>query len=207
MELDKKIIGNRIKKERINTGLTQEELAIKLGLNNKSSISQYEKGAAIPSDDIKIAMCKLFKCSMDFLMGLTSYKNPKKDLERELKKLNLTEYEFNQMISLLLDENNNELNNVLKSDTKLALACDKCLELIEDYKIIENNTIYNDNIDRLRNIIISLDKNEIINNYDKDEQEFRFAYHKDMEGLTDEEISDALRFYKEMKKRVENDKK
>lgn len=44
-------------------------------------------------------------------------------------------------------------------------------------------------------------------NYDKDEQEFRFAYHKDMEGLTDEEISDALRFYKEMKKRVENDKK
>ena len=44
-------------------------------------------------------------------------------------------------------------------------------------------------------------------NYDKDEQEFRFAYHKEMEGLTDEEIADALRFYKEMKKRVEKDKK
>ena len=38
-----------------------------------------------------------------------------------------------------------------------------------------------------------------IRNYDKDEQEFRFAYHKEMEGLTDEEIADALRFYKEMK--------
>ena len=46
-----------------------------------------------------------------------------------------------------------------------------------------------------------------IGNYDKDEQEFRFAYHKEMEGLTDEEIADALRFYKEMKKRVEKDKK
>ncbi len=44
-------------------------------------------------------------------------------------------------------------------------------------------------------------------NYDKDEQEFRFAYHKEMEGLTDEEISDALRFYKEMKKKVKGDKK
>lgn len=46
-------------------------------------------------------------------------------------------------------------------------------------------------------------------NYDKDEQEFRFAYHKETEGLTDEEISDALKFYKEMKKRVNknNDKK
>lgn len=46
-----------------------------------------------------------------------------------------------------------------------------------------------------------------IRNYDKDEQEFRFAYHKETEGLTDEEIADALRFYKEMKKRVEKDKK
>lgn len=40
-----------------------------------------------------------------------------------------------------------------------------------------------------------------IRNYYKDEQEFRFAYHKEMEGLTDEEIVDALRFYKEMKKK------
>lgn len=40
-----------------------------------------------------------------------------------------------------------------------------------------------------------------IRNYDKDEQEFRFAYHKEMDGLTDEEIADALKFYKEMKKK------
>ena len=46
-----------------------------------------------------------------------------------------------------------------------------------------------------------------VRNYDKEEQEFRFAYHKETEGLTDEEIADALRFYKEMKKRVEKDKK
>lgn len=46
-----------------------------------------------------------------------------------------------------------------------------------------------------------------IRNYDKDKQEFRFAYHKEIEGLTDEEIADALRFYKEMKKRVGKDKK
>lgn len=42
-------------------------------------------------------------------------------------------------------------------------------------------------------------------NYDKDEQEFRFAYHKEIEGLTEQEIIDALRFYKEMKKRVKGD--
>lgn len=57
MDLDKKIIGNIIKNERTRIKLTQEELAAKLGLNNKSSISQYEKGDTIPSDDIKIQMC------------------------------------------------------------------------------------------------------------------------------------------------------
>lgn len=30
-------------------------------------------------------------------------------------------------------------------------------------------------------------------------QEFEFAYHKEMEGLTNEEIADALRFYKKIK--------
>ena len=45
-----------------------------------------------------------------------------------------------------------------------------------------------------------------IRNPDKETQEFYFAYHKEMNGLTDEEIADALRFYKEMKKRVKKDK-
>lgn len=34
------------------------------------------------------------------------------------------------------------------------------------------------------------------------EEKYTYAYHKETEGLTDEEIADALRFYKEMKKKV-----
>ncbi|MBO5004205.1 MAG: helix-turn-helix transcriptional regulator [Clostridia bacterium] len=30
-------------------------------------------------------------------------------------------------------------------------------------------------------------------------EEFTFAYHKEAEGLTDEEIADAIRFYKQIK--------
>lgn len=74
MDLNKILIGDIIKKERKKIGLTQEELASKLGLNNKSSVSQYEKGDAIPSDDIKLKMCKLFNCSLDYLMGADEYK-------------------------------------------------------------------------------------------------------------------------------------
>lgn len=111
MEFDKKLIGSRIKFERTNINLTQEDLALKLGLNNKSSISQYEKGDAIPSDDIKLKMCQLFNCSLDYLLGKSNIRNPE----------------------------------------------------------------------------------------DKIKQEFEFAYHKEMEGLTEEEIADALRFYKKIK--------
>ena len=45
-----------------------------------------------------------------------------------------------------------------------------------------------------------------LRNYDEEEQEFRYAYHKEIEGMTDEEIKDALRFYKEMKKKVQGNK-
>lgn len=43
-------------------------------------------------------------------------------------------------------------------------------------------------------------------NPNKEKNDFRFAYHSETEGLTDEEIADALRFYKEMKKKVKGDK-
>lgn len=42
---------------------------------------------------------------------------------------------------------------------------------------------------------------------DIDAQEFQFAYHSEMNGLTPEEVADALRFYKEMKKKLNKDKK
>lgn len=121
MENDNNIkikIGARIKFLRNEMGLTQEQLANKLpSVKGKSSIANYENGSNFPGDEVKLKMCEIFNCSLDYLM--------------------------------------------CKSD---------------------------------------------IRNYDKDEQEFRFAYHKEMEGLTEEEIADALRFYKEMKKKVKGDK-
>ena len=44
-----------------------------------------------------------------------------------------------------------------------------------------------------------LGKSDIRNPEEQIKQEFEFAYHKEMEGLSDEEIADALRFYKQIK--------
>ena len=76
MKENKKILAHRINRLRKELGITQEELAIKLGLKGKSSIANYEAGNITPSDDIKIKMAELFNCSLDFLMGKSNIRNP-----------------------------------------------------------------------------------------------------------------------------------
>ncbi len=70
------ILGKRIESERTRLGLNQIELAKRLNLSSSASISQYESGDRIPSDDIKLKMCELFNCSLDYLMGKSDIRNP-----------------------------------------------------------------------------------------------------------------------------------
>lgn len=71
----KNILGKRIELERIRIGLNQIELAKKLNLSSSASISQYENGERTPNDDIKLKMCELFNCSLDYLIGRTDIRN------------------------------------------------------------------------------------------------------------------------------------
>lgn len=50
-----------------------------------------------------------------------------------------------------------------------------------------------------------LGKTDIRNYNDKDEKDFYSKYKEDLEGLTEEEISYALRFYKEIKKKAKEE--
>ena len=74
--MDGNILGKRIEKLRSELGLNQIELAKKLNLSSSASISQYESGDRIPSDDIKIKMAKLFNVSVDYLIGNSDLRNP-----------------------------------------------------------------------------------------------------------------------------------
>lgn len=77
------ILGKRIEFERNKLGINQIELAKKLNLSSSASISQYESGERTPNDDIKLKMCELFNCSLDYLVGRTDERNPK-DIEDPL---------------------------------------------------------------------------------------------------------------------------
>lgn len=62
-------IGGRIRDLRKAHHLTQSEFGKLFGVG-KTTISSYETGYSCPNDDIKIAICKYFDVSMDYLHGL-----------------------------------------------------------------------------------------------------------------------------------------
>lgn len=82
-EIDfKQKIGTRIKQLRLELDLTQEELANKLtSVKGKSSIANYENGSNLPSDEVKMQMCNIFNCSLDYLMCKSNIRNPGQQID------------------------------------------------------------------------------------------------------------------------------
>lgn len=168
------ILGDRIKKERENLNLTREDLAKKIGVSY-SAIAMYEQGNREPSNAISIQMCKEFGCSMDYLMGLIdNYRNPKEDLEKKLYALDLSEDEFNNLISII-KENKYSKYLTYKGTNKLFQACKLCAILNYDYTIPYTDELtqtQKEKVDILqkqyyeteKKILLSLDKAKIIHN-------------------------------------------
>ena len=61
--------GNRLKELRIQAGMTQQQLATKLGIT-KSVISFYELRERTPSPEILVELAAEFKVSSDYLLGI-----------------------------------------------------------------------------------------------------------------------------------------
>lgn len=66
-------LGKRIKNLREEKNLTQKDLAKKLNIAN-STLSQYETGQRVPSDEVKIKIAEFFQVTLDYLFGVTDNK-------------------------------------------------------------------------------------------------------------------------------------
>lgn len=62
--------GERLKKMRLQEGMTQQQLAERLGVT-KSVVSYYELQERYPSPEILVKLASIFHVSTDFLLGLT----------------------------------------------------------------------------------------------------------------------------------------
>lgn len=103
----------RIRQMRLDKGWTQKDLAKILGLKNDTAIANYEAGYSTPKDDIKLKMCEIFNCSMDYLMGRSDYKTKEEEFSHYKKVL------FN---SAVLDFAPRLLDMGLNSDEILKIA-------------------------------------------------------------------------------------
>ncbi len=72
MEIDKKLVGNRIKRRRKAAGLTQEALAEQIGLS-KNHLSNIERGRYLPTIETMLMICDSLGQTPDYnLIGKIS---------------------------------------------------------------------------------------------------------------------------------------
>lgn len=93
------VLGKRIELERTRLGINQIELAKRLSLSSSASISQYESGDRIPSDEIKLKMCDIFNCSLDYLMGKTDVRDTGEQIDDVLNEamIGMSKEEYNAL--------------------------------------------------------------------------------------------------------------
>ena len=65
------MIANQIRYLREQRGLTQADLAKKLGLT-RSSVNAWEMGVSVPSVQYVIELAKIFQVSTDYILGVNS---------------------------------------------------------------------------------------------------------------------------------------
>ncbi len=68
------MINEKLKQLRKEKGVSQKEISSAIGIT-LSAYSNYEQGIREPSIDIIIKLCKYFKVSADYLIGLEDW-NP-----------------------------------------------------------------------------------------------------------------------------------
>jgi transcriptional regulator with XRE-family HTH domain len=70
LEIDGKLIGERIKGRRITLSIAQKELATQVGVS-ASAINQFEKGEKVPSASTLIKLAEALDVSSDYLLGVS----------------------------------------------------------------------------------------------------------------------------------------
>lgn len=64
-------LGKRLQEQRLNLRISQKDAAIALGVS-PSIISNYESSERTPSVENLLALAGLYRCSTDYLLGITN---------------------------------------------------------------------------------------------------------------------------------------
>lgn len=90
----KNIISEKIRELRKKSGMTQSELAKKLGIS-PSAVGMYEQGRREPDNKVLLKLCGIFNTTTDYLLGKSNIVQTK-DFNREVSDII---DEFTQLLS------------------------------------------------------------------------------------------------------------
>lgn len=65
---DARYYGSTIRHHRKRAGMTQQQLAEKLGLKSSTTVAKWETGASTPRLDVMMKLTKIFGCTLDDLV-------------------------------------------------------------------------------------------------------------------------------------------
>jgi transcriptional regulator with XRE-family HTH domain len=99
-----KILGSNIKKARLNKGLTQKDLAQKMGVS-VITIQQWEKGAYTPKTDKMLKLAKIVG-----YFGIDLYEGVEDFIPNEISKQSLKDINENNKLFDILTSNFNSVN-------------------------------------------------------------------------------------------------
>lgn len=93
-------IGDRVKQLREQKGMTQQELATRLGYRSKSSVTHIENGRDIPRSMV-VSLADILDTTPAYLMGWEGQKNNVPDNIRDVVKSKIDELSDQQLDRLL----------------------------------------------------------------------------------------------------------
>uniref|UniRef100_UPI0040567C0B helix-turn-helix domain-containing protein n=1 Tax=Agathobacter sp. TaxID=2021311 RepID=UPI0040567C0B len=64
-------LGERLQQQRLNMRISQKEAALAIGVS-PSIISNYESSERTPSVENLMALASLYRCSVDYLLGISN---------------------------------------------------------------------------------------------------------------------------------------
>lgn len=104
---------NRVKDLRLQNGLTQSQLAVKVN-RGEATIRAWETGRAKPDADVLILLSNIFSCSIDYLLGVSDIQYPKKEdfIKSQIAEMNGKINDFH-----MLSETLKSKERKLKEDT------------------------------------------------------------------------------------------
>ena len=102
-----KINQNRIREEMLRTGITQRQLADKIG-KTEQSVSRYVHGARMPRGSVLIQICQALNTTPEYLTGLNRVDHPDEAFAKVRVKIrdyakDWTRTQKREMIIMLLD--------------------------------------------------------------------------------------------------------